>query len=133
MGRLPLSGGRARCRQPPDRRLVDGDHLAHAGGARCPRHGALAATAEWRDPPFGSWLAIYLDRSANDFGRRVFAPRWDRSETLTTTRWRRASSPRSNASCSIGVASRRKPKRALLSSSSSRASTTAHRNTHLAM
>ena len=33
-----------------------------AGGARCPRYGALAATAEWRDPPFGSGLAIYLDR-----------------------------------------------------------------------
>ena len=44
------------------RRLVDGDHLAHAAGARRPRHGALAAAAERRDPPFGSGLAIYLDR-----------------------------------------------------------------------
>jgi hypothetical protein len=44
------------------RRLVDGDHLAHAAGARRPRHGALAAAADRRDPPFGSGLAIYLDR-----------------------------------------------------------------------
>ena len=28
LGRLPLSGGRARCLQPPHRRLVDGDDLA---------------------------------------------------------------------------------------------------------
>ena len=62
VGRLPLSGGCARCVQPPDRRLVDCDHLAHAGGARRPQHGALAAAAERRDPPFGSWLAVYLDR-----------------------------------------------------------------------
>src|ERR1700686_1418802 len=68
--------------------------------------------------------------SANDGGRRVFAPRWGRSETPTTTRWRRASSQRSNASCSIGVASRRKPKRAWLSSSSSRASTIRDDDTH---
>jgi hypothetical protein len=40
-----------------------------------------------------------------------------------TTRWRRASSPRSNASCSIGVASRSRPRRASPSSSSSKAST----------
>ena len=62
VGRLPLSGGRARCIQPPDRRLVDGHHLAHSGRTRRPRHGAPAAAAERRDPPFGSWLAIYLDR-----------------------------------------------------------------------
>src|SRR6202049_5119999 len=68
--------------------------------------------------------------SANDVGRRVFAPRWGRSETPTTTRWRRASSQRSNASCSIGVASRRRPKRAWLSSSSSRASTIRDDDTH---
>jgi hypothetical protein len=42
LGRLPLSGGRARCVQPSDRGLVDGDHLAMAGRARRPRHGALA-------------------------------------------------------------------------------------------
>src|SRR5450631_3347431 len=57
VGRLPLSGGGARCVQPPGRRLVDVDHLAHAGGARRPQHGALAAAAERCDPPFGSWLA----------------------------------------------------------------------------
>src|SRR3954467_6971059 len=41
----------------------------------------------------------------------------------TTTRWRRASSPRSSASFSIDEGSRRKPKRAWPCSSSSRAST----------
>jgi hypothetical protein len=39
----------------------------------------------------------------------VFAPRWGRSGMPTTTQWRRASSPRSNASCSIAIASRRPP------------------------
>ena len=37
---LPLSGGRARCVQPSDRRLVDGHDPAHPAGARCPQHGA---------------------------------------------------------------------------------------------
>src|SRR5271166_2165532 len=68
--------------------------------------------------------------SANDVGRRVFAPRWGRSGMPTTTQWRRASSPRSNASCSIAIASRRRPKRALLSSSSSRVSTIRADDTH---
>ena len=59
-----------------------------------------------------------------EFGKRCrFAPRWGRSETPTTTRWRRASSPRSNASCLIGVASRTRPKRAWPSSNSSRVGT----------
>ena len=40
LGRLPLSGGRARCVQPSDRRLVDGDDPAHPAGARCLEHGA---------------------------------------------------------------------------------------------
>ena len=48
----------------------------------------------------------------------------------TTTRWRRVSSPRSNVSCSIGVASRRRPKRAWPSSNSSRASTIHAGDTH---
>src|SRR5271166_5199593 len=68
--------------------------------------------------------------SANDVGRRVFAPRWGRSGMPTTTQWRRASSPRSNASCSIAIASRRRPKCALLSSSSSRVSTIRADDTH---
>jgi len=42
--------------------VLDGDDLAYAGGARCSRHGARAAAAERRDPPFGSRLAVYLDR-----------------------------------------------------------------------
>ena len=46
------------------------------------------------------------------------------------TQWRRASSPRSNASCSIGVASGRRPRRALPSSSSSRVSTIRAGDTH---
>ena len=74
VGRLPLSGGCARCVQPPDRRLVDGDHLAHAGGARRPQHGALAAAAERRDPPFGSWLAVYLDRVRQTMSRGRRSP-----------------------------------------------------------
>ena len=41
--------------------------------------------------------SILRSSSANDVGRRVFAPRWGRSETPTTMRWRRASLPRSNA------------------------------------
>ena len=57
-------------------------------------------------------------------------PRWGLSETPITTQWRRASSPHSNASCSIGVASRRRPKRALPSSSSSRVSTIRVEDTH---
>ena len=43
--------------------------LAHAGGARRPQHGALAAAAERRDPPFGSGLAIYLDRVRQTLSR----------------------------------------------------------------
>ena len=39
-------------------RLVDRNHLAYAGGARRAR----AAAVERRDPPFGSRLAIHLDR-----------------------------------------------------------------------
>src|SRR5271165_353445 len=45
-------------------------------------------------------------------------------------RARRVSSPRSNVSCSIGVASRRRPKRAWPSSNSSRASTIRAGGTH---
>ena len=74
--------------------------------------------------------SIPRSRSANDVERQAFAPRWGRSETPTTTRWRRASSPRSNVSCSIGVASRRRPKRAWPSSNSSRASTIRAGGTH---
>src|ERR1700694_3960183 len=68
--------------------------------------------------------------SANAVGRRVFAPRWDRSETPTTTPWRRASSPRLNASCLIGVASGTRPRRAWPSSNSSRASIIRAGGTH---
>src|SRR5512132_2626951 len=45
-------------------------------------------------------------------------------------RWRRVSSPRSNASCSIGADSRRRPRRASPSSNSSRASTIRDGGTH---
>src|SRR3954453_3345967 len=44
--------------------------------------------------------------SANVVDRQASAPRWVRSETPTTTRWRRASSPRSNVSYLIAVGSR---------------------------
>ena len=86
-----------------------------------------AAAAERRDPPFGSRLAVYLDRVRQTM---VFAPRWGRSETPTIMRWRRVSSPRSNVSCSIGAHSRRGPRRALPSSNSSRASTIRGGGTH---
>ena len=59
--------------------------------------------------------------------RRVEPPassaRWARSVTATTTRWPRASSPHSNVSYLIGVASRHTLKRAWPSSNSSKAST----------
>ena len=74
--------------------------------------------------------SIPRSSSANDVERQAFAPRWGRSETPTTTRWRSVSSPRSNVSCSIGVASRRRPKRAWPSSNSSRASTIRAGGTH---
>ena len=50
--------------------------------------------------------------------------RWDRSAMPTTTRCARASSRRSNASCSTGSASRTRPRPAWPSSTSSRAGTT---------
>ena len=52
----------------------------------------------------------------------VCGPRWARWATPTTMRWRRASSPRLNASFSIDARSRRKRKHAWPCSSSSRAS-----------
>ena len=60
-------------------------------------------------------------------------PRWARSATRTTTPCARAPSPRSNASCSRAAGSRRRPRRAMRRSRSSKASTTAHQNAHLAM
>ena len=61
-----------------------------------------------------------------EFGKRCreagVRPRWDRSVMPTTMRWRRVSSPRSNASCWTGDGSGRKPRRAWQSSSSSRVS-----------
>jgi putative transposase len=67
--------------------------------------------------------SILRSSSANAVARQAFAPRWVRSETPTTTRWPRASSPHSNVSYLIGVASRRTLKRAWPSSNSSKAST----------
>ena len=45
-----------------------------AGGARRPQHGALAAAAERRGAPFGSWLAVYLDRVQQTMSRGRRSP-----------------------------------------------------------
>jgi 2-polyprenyl-6-methoxyphenol hydroxylase-like FAD-dependent oxidoreductase len=63
-------------------------------------------------------------RSATDVGKWAFGPPWARSATPTTTRWRRASSPRSSASCWIGADGRASPKRGRRSSRGSKAGTT---------
>ena len=51
LGRVPVPRRRAGCLQPPRGRLVHGQPPAHTARARCPRHGALAASARRRDPP----------------------------------------------------------------------------------
>src|SRR5207244_813821 len=49
--------------------------------------------------------------SASGVGKRASCPRWARWGMPTTTRWRRASSPRSSAKCSTAGASRARRKR----------------------
>jgi len=68
-------------------------------------------------------LHIPRSPSGSDARRPVWVNRWGRSVMRTTMRCARASSPRSNASCSTGGSSapRRRPARS--SSSSSRAGT----------
>jgi hypothetical protein len=57
---LSLPGGRARCVQPSDRRLVDGHDPRHpAGGGRL-EHGARDAAAERRDPPFRPGRSVHV-------------------------------------------------------------------------
>jgi hypothetical protein len=85
------------------------------------RDGARQAPISY--PPFGSRLAAYLNRVRQAMSGGCCSPFDGRSETPTIMRWRRVSSPRSNVSCSIGADSTRRPRRALPSSNSSRAST----------
>ena len=103
--------------------LVDGDDLAHAGGARRPQHGARAAAAERRDPRSDHGSEYPRSRSVKRCREAGVRPRWGRSETLTRTRRRRVSSRRSNVSCSIGVASKTQAEARMAVFNSSRAST----------
>jgi putative transposase len=61
------------------------------------------------------------------------APRWVRSVTHTTMPCARASSPRSSASFLLAAGSRHRPRRAMRRLPSSKASTIARHNAHLAM
>jgi len=61
--------------------------------------------------------------SATVAARPGFAPRWVRSATAMTTRWRRVSLPRWNVNCWIAAASKRTVTRATPSSTSSKDST----------
>ena len=68
---------------------------------------------ERRDPSLATRAANTRRwRSANAAGRQACGRRWARSATPMTTPCARASSPRSNASCSSGAGSRRRPRRA---------------------
>ena len=112
--------------QPPDRRLGDGDPPA--------RRSSCSTPSTWRsgqrrpddvDPSFRPGHAVHVASPSGCAARRpACGRRWARSATASTTRCARASSPPSNASCSTGAASRRRPRPAWPSSSSSRAGTT---------
>ena len=98
--------------QPPDRRLVDGDHL-HSRWARRPQHGALAAAAERRDPP-SDHAAVYLDRVGNDVERQACPSMGSVGDAYDNAMAELFATL--ECECSIGVASRRRPKRAWPSS-----------------
>ena len=101
LGGLPVSGGRPRCLESPDRRLGDGDAPAHRARPRGARHGDRAAPADGGDPSLGPGLPVHGDRVRPPLPRGARAARrWARSATATTTRCARASSRRSSASCS---------------------------------
>jgi hypothetical protein len=74
LGGLSLPGGRARCVQPSDRRLVDGHDSRHPAGGGCLEHGACDTEAEGRDPPLRPGLPIHLHRVRPSLPRSGRAP-----------------------------------------------------------
>ena len=124
VGRIPVPGGRGRCVESTSRRLGDGEPPAHGARAGRAQHGAGAAAGTRCDPPLGPGLSVHVDRvrAAVSRGR---SPAVDGigGRLLRTTRWPRASSPRSSASCSIVSASAPRARRRSRSSTSLRAST----------
>ena len=97
-----MPGGVARCFQPRDRGLGDGDLSENRTGARCAQPGAVAAAADERD---SSFRPVSTPRSpfANAAARPAYAPQWVRSATASITRCVRASSLRLIANCSAAA------------------------------
>ncbi len=106
LGRLSLPGRRARCVQPADRRLGDGDAPCAPSSCSSPSTWRSGSAGRRRRSTTRTKALSTLDRlrQAMPRGRRS-APRWARSATATIMRCARASSPPSNASCSTDAAS----------------------------
>ena len=130
--RVPLPRGRARCLEPQDRRLVDGEPSPGRTGARCSCNGDRSAATARRDPPQRSGQPIRLWRSASAARKPAFGPPWARSATPMTTPCARASSQRSRANCWIAAVLRHRPRHASRASASSRGSTMIIR-THISL
>ena len=104
LGGVRVPGRGARRFQPAHRGRGDGRPSSHRAGARSAEHGRGTAPARGGDPSLRSRHAVHLARVRQTLpgdGGASFGPA--RSGTATTTRWPRASSPRSNASSSTGV------------------------------
>ena len=104
------------------RRGAAGRHLPD-GGVRAVAAAARSRLSHGADGRGDRCRRRRLVLAGTAISAQACAPQWARSATPTTTPCARVSSQPSNASCSIGVGSRHRPKRAVRSSNSSKAST----------
>ena len=90
---------RTRCVQPPGGGVVDGQSPAHRTGARRAGHGGRTTTPGLGHPSLRPAANTRHWPSVNAAASGAWHRRWARSGTVTTTPWRRASSPLWSASC----------------------------------
>lgn len=125
--RLSVLGRGAGRVQPPHCGLGRGYASLYRADAASAGHGAAAAPARGCHPSLGQGLpSTPRSPSSDAVANPAYAPRWARLATRTTTRSAKASSLRSNRSCSHASTSPRAHRLNVPYSRSSRAGTTQH-------